>query len=87
MQASYLLFLLPPYHRNFGKRLVKTPKLYFYDTGLLCWLLGIQAAEQLTTHPLRGNIFETFILAELKKFCCNRGGSGNFLFLARQQRQ
>lgn len=80
LQASYLLFLLPPYHVNFGKRLVKAPKLYFYDTGLLCWLLGIQAADQLATHPLRGNIFETFVLTELRKFALNRGISAQFHF-------
>lgn len=80
LQASYLLFLLPPYHVNFGKRLVKARKLYFYDTGLLCWLLGIQAAEQLAAHPLRGSIFETFVLSELKKSCLNRGIPAQFHF-------
>lgn len=73
LEASYLLFQLRPYYANFGKRLVKSPKLYFYDTGLLCWLLGIQSADQLVTHPLRGAIFETHVVAELKKTACHSG--------------
>ncbi|WP_305042491.1 ATP-binding protein [Geoalkalibacter sp.] len=73
LEASYLVFLLRPHHANFNKRLVKSPKLYFFDTGLVAWLLGIQSPEQLETHPLRGNIFETFILAELMKASFNRG--------------
>ncbi|MCU7935225.1 MAG: ATP-binding protein [Candidatus Thiodiazotropha sp. (ex Dulcina madagascariensis)] len=72
-EASYILFLLRPHHVNFRKRLVKSPKLYFYDTGLLCWLLGIQQPDQLLTHPLRGSIFETFIISELVKTRYNRG--------------
>jgi len=72
LEASYLVFLLRPHHANFNKRLVKTPKIYFYDTGLVSWLLGIQNPEQLVTHPLRGNIFETLIVAELVKAFFNR---------------
>ena len=60
LQASYILWKLPPYYANISKRLVKTPKIYFYDTGLLCYLLGIEKEEQLQTFPLRGNIFENF---------------------------
>lgn len=67
LEASYLLFRLRPHRANFNKRLIKSPKLYFYDTGLLCWLLGIQEAGQLATHPLRGSIFETFVVSELMK--------------------
>ncbi len=52
-------YTVPQIHANFNKRLIKSPKLYFLDSGLMCWLLGIQAPEQLTTHPLRGAIFET----------------------------
>ena len=52
LEASFILHRLPPYHRNFNKRLVKTPKLYFHDTGLVAWLLGIESARQLSTHPL-----------------------------------
>lgn len=72
LEASYIVFRLRPHHANFRKRLVKSPKLYFHDPGLLCWLLGIQNAEQIKTHPLRGAIFETFIVSEIKKSRLNR---------------
>lgn len=80
LEASYVLFLLRPHHANFRKRLVKSPKLYFYDTGLLCWLIGIQEPDQLKTHPLRGSIFETLILSELMKSSFNRGDRSVFHF-------
>ena len=67
LEASYITFRLPPYIRNINKRLTKTPKLYFYDTGLACWLLGIQTPEQLRLHPLRGAIFETWVVSEIVK--------------------
>jgi hypothetical protein len=73
LEASYLLFQLRPHHANFNKRLIKAPKLYFYDTGLVCWLLGIQEPAQLQTHPLRGNLFENLVVAELAKAYLNRG--------------
>jgi predicted AAA+ superfamily ATPase len=73
LEASYILFQLRPHHANFNKRLVKTPKLYFYDTGMLCWMLGIQTTEQLASHPLRGSIFETFVVAEILKSRLNAG--------------
>ena len=73
LEASYILFLLRPHHANFRKRVVKSPKLYFLDAGLLCWLLGIQAPDQLKTHPLRGSIFETFVVSELLKTRYNQG--------------
>lgn len=72
LEASYILFMLRPHYANFNKRLIKTPKLYFYDTGLLCWLLGIREIDQLATHPLRGNIFETFVVSEFMKARFNR---------------
>lgn len=80
LEASYLLFLLRPHHANFNKRLIKSPKLYFYDTGLLCWLLGIQEPAQLATHPLRGQIFETFVISELRKGFLNVGEPPWFFF-------
>jgi uncharacterized protein len=80
LEASYILFMLRPHHVNFSKRLVKSPKLYFHDSGLLCWLLGIRTADQLATHPLRGSIFETFVVSELRKTCLNRGERSNFHF-------
>jgi predicted AAA+ superfamily ATPase len=67
LEASYLVHLLPPYHRNFGKRLVKTPKLYFIDVGLAAWLLGIRDPATLALHPLRGALFETLIVSEVLK--------------------
>jgi uncharacterized protein len=73
LEASYLVFLHRPHHVNFNKRLVKMPKLYFYDTGLVSWLLGIRTTEQLATHPLRGSIFETFVIAEVLKSQLNHG--------------
>jgi uncharacterized protein len=80
LEASYILFLLRPHHANFNKRLIKAPKLYFYDSGLVSWLLGIQTQQQLETHPLRGNIFETFIVAELMKSRLNSGERPNLYF-------
>jgi len=73
LEASYLLFQLRPHHQNFNKRLVKSPKLYFYDVGLLCWLLGIRETSQLAAHPLRGHIFETMIVSEWMKKYLNQG--------------
>jgi predicted AAA+ superfamily ATPase len=80
LEASYIAFPLQPHFANFNKRLVKTPKLYFYDTGLACWLLGIQTAQQLETHPLRGSIFETFVVAEYLKSALNRAEKPSFYF-------
>lgn len=80
LEASYIVFQLRPHHANFNKRLVKAPKLYFYDAGLVSWLLGIRTPQQLETHPLRGNIFETFIVAELIKSSFNRGERPNLFF-------
>lgn len=65
--------MLAPYHRNFGKRLVKTPKMYFLDCGLLCYLLRISSAEELLTHAMRGAVFETWVVAETLKHRHNRG--------------
>jgi uncharacterized protein len=73
LRASHLVALLPPYHRNFGKRLVKSPKLYFLDTGLLCWLLRIASPDELQIHASRGAVFETWVVAETLKHRYNRG--------------
>jgi predicted AAA+ superfamily ATPase len=80
LKSTYICFTLKPHFRNFNKRLVKTPKLYFYDTGLLCYLLGINSMEQLDTHPLRGNIFENFIISEYLKKKNNTGEEVNLYF-------
>src|SRR3989344_5658808 len=81
LEAGYIIFKLPPYYRNLNKRLVKSPKLYFYDTGLVCSLLGIETVEQLVNYPLRGAIFETMVISELVKAETNQGRrpGANFL--------
>jgi predicted AAA+ superfamily ATPase len=73
LEATYVIFRLAPFHRNLGKRLVKAPKLYFFDTGLLCSLLGVESPLQLETHPLRGAVFENWVVAEILKYGFNRG--------------
>lgn len=73
LESSYIVFLLKPYHKSFNKRLIKMPKLYFYDTGLACSFLGIQSQAQLVSHYLRGNLFESFILSEIIKRHFNKG--------------
>lgn len=67
LEASFAIFLLRPYYRNLQKRLVKTPKLYFHDTGLVCYLLGIQSPEQLNNYFQRGALFENWVVADLAK--------------------
>lgn len=80
LEASYIVFKLQPFHANISKRLVKTPKIYFYDTGILCFLLGIENAKQLETHPLRGAIFENLVITEFVKSRLNEGKMPNFYF-------
>ncbi len=72
LETSFILSLLRPHHRSFNKRLVKSPKLYFLDSGLLCYLLRIQSPEQLTTHAARGAVFESWVVSELLKNYHNR---------------
>lgn len=67
LESSFIIYLLRPHYRNFNKTITKRPKVYFYDTGLACSLLGISTKEQLHVHPLRGSLFETFIVSELVK--------------------
>lgn len=67
LESSYLVFLLPPYFQNFSKRIVKTPKLYFYDTGLVCYLLGIRSVHDLTDYNLLGSLFENLVVADMVK--------------------
>ena len=73
LEASYIVFRLPPYHANISKRLVKRPKLYFYDVGIASYLLGINDASQLRNHPLRGALFETLVVSEIIKANVHRG--------------
>jgi predicted AAA+ superfamily ATPase len=86
LEASYIIYRLQPYYENMGKRLVKTPKLYFYDTGLACSLLGIETEEQLSVHPLRGALFENMVINEAMKDRFNIGKEAN-LFFFRDQSQ
>ena len=73
LEASFLITLLRPHHANFGKRLIKTPKLYFLDTGLLCYLLRIRSPEELRFHAARGPLFESLVVADLIKTCLHQG--------------
>jgi predicted AAA+ superfamily ATPase len=73
LEASFVAHRLAPLHSNLAKRIVKTPKLHFYDTGLVCYLLGIRSPDDLKSHPLRGTIFETWVFAEVLKAYCHRG--------------
>ena len=80
LEASYIIFLLKPHHRNFGKRLIKSPKLYFYDTGLAAWLLGINDAKQMSIHAMRGALFENLMISELLKGRFNKALASNLYF-------
>ena len=80
LEASGVIFRLSPYYRNFDKRLVKSPKLYFNDTGLLCYLLGIQEAQTLQYHASSGHIFENYVVAEVRKHFLNLGKQAKLFF-------
>jgi uncharacterized protein len=80
LETSYIAFLLEPFHRNIGKRLIKTPKLYFYDVGLAAYLMGIEQPSHLHTHPLRGHLFENMIVMEALKYRFNSGMRNNLTF-------
>ena len=73
LEASHLVWLLPPWHENLGKRLTKAHKLYFCDAGLATWLVGITLAAQLSSHPLRGALFENLVVMEFVKHALHRG--------------
>jgi hypothetical protein len=73
LEASYVAFRLLPFHASLRKRLVRAPKLYFYDTGLACFLLGIRTPGQLESHPLRGALFENYVVCEVTKAALNAG--------------
>ncbi len=80
LEASYVVFRLQPFYRNINKRLVKTPKIYFYDVGLACYLLGIRDASQVETHPLRGQLFENMVVCDRLKNIYNAGKDNNLYF-------
>lgn len=80
LEASYIVHLLRPYYKNFNKRLIKSPKLYFWDTGLAAFLLEIQNETQMATHPLKGMLFESFAVSELLKQRFNAGRTDNLYY-------
>jgi predicted AAA+ superfamily ATPase len=80
LEAGYIVFLLQPHHQNLGKRLVKTPKLYFHDTGLAAYLMGIRDAAHMSIHSARGALFENFVICELMKRRYNEGLASNLYF-------
>jgi predicted AAA+ superfamily ATPase len=80
LAASYIIFLLQPHYKNFNKRLIKSPKLYFYDSGLACSILKIESKDQLINYYGRGNLFESFIISEMQKQRYNIGREPNLYF-------
>lgn len=86
LEASFVAFRLPPFHANFGKRLTRHPKLYFYDSGLAVSLLGIEEPGQLATHPLRGAVFEGWVVSELVKWHRHRGDRPQISFYRERDR-
>jgi len=80
LEASYIIFLLQPYFRNISKRLVKSPKLYFFDVGLASFLLGIENEKHISRDPLRGNLFENMVIAEALKYRLHQGRRSNLYF-------
>ncbi len=80
LEASYTIFLMPPYYRNIGKRLIKSPKLYFYDTGLASHLIGIEKPDHLENHPLKGSLFENMMVMEILKHRYHSGKRSNLNF-------
>lgn len=80
LQSSYIIYLLKPYHGNFNKRVIKTPKLYFYDTGVACSLLGITVAKEIAHHAAKGPLFENMIISELLKERFNKGAADNLYY-------
>lgn len=80
LTTSYIAFTLPPYYRNIGKRIVKAHKLYFYDTGLVSYLLGLDSPEQVALHPLRGAMFENMVVSEFYKRRFNQGKTPHLFY-------
>lgn len=80
LEASFVVFRLRPYHANVGKRMVKTPKVYFYETGLAACLLGFKTVEQVSRDPLRGSLFENLVVTDLLKLALNQDEEGDLFF-------
>jgi len=87
LEASYIIYYLQPYYKNFNKIITKSPKLYFYDTGLACSLLGIDSVEQVKTYHLKGALFENMIITELVKNRLHRGENPRFFFWQNKTKQ
>lgn len=85
LETSYLVHRVPPFARNLRRRLAKSAKLHFLDSGLLCHLLGIRSADELVTHPLRGAIFESWVVSEVKKALAHRGERAHLAFYRDQR--
>lgn len=81
LEASYIVYLLKPYYANFNKRIIKSPKIYFYDTGLACHLLNITSSAQIDNHFAKGPLFENYILSEMLKYYFNKGKSANLYYI------
>lgn len=80
LEASFVVFLLQQFHANLGKRLIKSPKAYFYDTGLAAYLMGMESEAHMDIHPLKGPLFENMIVLEFLKARFNRGRRSNLFF-------
>jgi predicted AAA+ superfamily ATPase len=80
LQSSYIIYLLPPYHKNYNKRVVKSPKMYFMDTGLACSLLGIREQSEIENSHFRGALFENYVITELIKQKYNTGSTAGFYY-------
>lgn len=87
LEASYIIYFLQPYHKNFNKRIIKSPKLYFYDTGLVCSLLGINSAQQIQTYYAKGALFENMIISEFLKHSFHNGVSPRCYFWQNKTKQ
>ncbi len=87
LEASFIIFFLQPYYKNFNKRIIKSPKLYFYDTGLVCSLLGINTSEQVKTYHSKGALFENMIINELMKARLHQGINPRFYFWQNKTKQ
>lgn len=87
LETAYVVYRLPPFHKNVNKRLVKAQKLYFYDTALACYLLSVEETQQLATHPLRGELFENLVITEFLKRRLNQGKTPNLLFYRDQSQR
>lgn len=87
LEASYIIYFLQPYHKSFNKRIIKTPKIYFYDTGLVCSLLGIGSEQHVKTHYSKGALFENLIISELIKSRLHKGQIPRFYFWQNKTKQ